>query len=154
LPATARIKVTFTCYAEVSVPPTVIYLGLHNNSKYSTVTPPTNNTDLQYGWQAVGVDPDTENQLTQVQATWIIDVDDVVDTLGRSLRTDPAATSAYFGFYGGSNASGDRLLFGAQWDAEIPSAIDQQWAGPGIIEVHLIDNDPANRFPDNPFTRA
>ncbi len=150
LPATARIKVIFTCYAEASVPPTVIYLGLHNKNLDLL----DNNTELEYGWQAVGVDPDTDNQLTQVQATWIIDVDDVVDTQGRSLRTDSSASAAYFGFYGGSNASGDRLLFGAQWDAEIPNAIDQQWTGPSIVEVHLLDNDPIGRFSDNPFARS
>jgi hypothetical protein len=150
LPATARIKVIFTCYAEASVPPTVIYLGLHHRN-FDLLD---DNTELEYGWQAVGVDPDTDNQLTQVQATWIIDVDDVVDTQGRSLRTDSSATSAYFGFYGGSNASRDRLLFGAQWDAEIPNAIDQQWTGPGIVEVHLLDNNPTGRFSDNPFTRS
>jgi len=150
LPATAKIKVTFTCYVEASVPPTVIYLGLHNR----TDVPLANNTELQYGWQAVGVDPDTENQLTQVHVTWIIDVDDVVDHEGKSLRTDPTAGLASFGFYGGSNASGDKLLFGAQWNAEIPNAVDQQWTGPGIAEVHLIDNDPTTRFPNNPLGRS
>tara|TARA_R100000951_G_scaffold45653_1_gene38773 strand:- start:1864 stop:3243 length:1380 start_codon:yes stop_codon:yes gene_type:complete len=151
LPATARIRVIFTCYAEASVPPTVIYLGLHNRNQ---MAPLANNTELQYGWQAVGVDPDTDNQLTQVQATWIIDVDDVVDTQGRSLRTDSSASGGNFGFYAGSNASRDKLFFGAQWNAEIPNAIDQQWAGPAIAEIHVLDNNPTGRFQDNPFTRA
>ncbi len=144
------IKFTFKCYAHVTVPPTVIYLGLHCRN---ATTPITSNSDIEYGWQAVGVDPDTNNQITQIQATWCIKQSELKDSLGRLLN-DPAATNdVEFHLLAGSNAGSsgaDELFFGAQWNADIPTQVDFPWVGPATYDIELIDGTNNQRFFDNP----
>ena len=144
------IKFTFKCYAHVSVPPTVIYLGLHARNQ---LTPITSNSDIEYGWQAVGVDPDTNNQITQIQATWCIKQSELKDSQGR-LLSDPAATNdVQFHLYAGSNAGSsnpDELFFGAQWNTDIPTQVDFPWVGPATYDIELIDGENNRRFFDNP----
>lgn len=144
------IKFTFKCYAHVTVPPTVIYLGLHCRN---ATTPITSNSDIEYGWQAVGVDPDTNNQITQIQATWCIKQSELKDSLGRLLNETGATNDVEFHLLAGSNAgstSPDELFFGAQWNADIPIQVDFPWVGPATYDIELIEDTTNLRFHDNP----
>ena len=144
------IKFTFKCYAYVSVPPTVIYLGLHCRN---AVTPITSNSDIEYGWQAVGVDPDTNNQVTQIQATWCIKQSELKDSLGRLLNETAATNDVEFHILAGSNAGSsnpDKLYFGAQWNTDIPTQVEFPWVGPATYDIELIDGETNKRFRDNP----
>lgn len=144
------IKFTFKCYAYVSVPPTVIYLGLHCRNQ---TTPITSNSDIEYGWQAVGVDPDTNNQITQIQATWCIKQSELKDSLGRLLNQTAATNDVEFHILGGSNAgssSSDKLYFGTQWNTDIPTQVEFPWVGPATYDIELIDGETNKRFRDNP----
>ncbi len=144
------IKFTFKCYAHVTVPPTVIYLGLHCRN---ATTPITSNSDIEYGWQAVGVDPDTNNQITQIQATWCIKQSELKDSLGRLLNETGATNDVEFHLYAGSNAgssSPDELFFGAQWNTDIPTQVDFPWVGPATYDIELIEDTVNGRFRDNP----
>ena len=145
------IKFTFKCYAHVTVPPTVIYLGLHCRN---LTVPITSNSDIEYGWQAVGVDPDTNNQITQIQATWCIKQSELKDSLGRLLNETAATNDVEFHLYAGSNAgssSADELFFGAQWNTDIPTQVEFPWVGPATYDIELIEDTTNGRFRDNPM---